>query len=226
MALIKLGSVVAGIRGALGGVVYARNRGGNFARNNTYPVDPSTAAQVTARARLASLQTEWQQELTTAQRTTWNDLADATTFVNALGEEYKPTGLNLYIRTNVQQLIAEQSINTTAPAVASVALPALTLSHTTGTGIEITAYSGGTVGVAQGNVYLSTPKFETVNFFKGPFTFNSTHATAGLASLPMLIVPNADLIEDRRYFVRIIAVEATGAVSNASVYPVDVGTIS
>lgn len=226
MALIKLGPMVAGIRGALGGVVFARNRGGNFARNNTYPIDPATPAQVEARTRLANLQTYWANSLDAGERTAWTDLADATTFINALGEEYRPTGLNLFIRTNSQRLIAGEEIVDAAPDHASYGLPTFTIEYVVGTGIQVSAFTGGDPEMGDLNVYLSRAKTDAVNFFKGPFNYYGTHPDSDFVTLPLTIVDVADLIANRRYFVRVIGIGDSGAVSNSSIYPVDVGALA
>lgn len=99
MATIKFGNGWADARGKVGGVVYARNRYGSYARNFTKPTNPSTPAQVTARNRFSYISSSWRL-LTQAQQDSWIQAAQFVAFPNKVGELIKPTGNTYFNKLN------------------------------------------------------------------------------------------------------------------------------
>jgi hypothetical protein len=108
MAKLKFGMVVTEASGKLGGHVFARNRGGAYARTKVTPVNPQTLAQQDARIRLAAFSQQWR-GLTQEQRDAWN--ASVTDFgrTDIFGDLRNPTGKNLYTLLNINLLNAGQS---------------------------------------------------------------------------------------------------------------------
>lgn len=68
-------------------------------RTKVTPVNPQTAAQAAARSRLGSQSQAWR-GLAEAQRIGWNDLAARTAKTNIFGDQYFPTGKNLFTGLN------------------------------------------------------------------------------------------------------------------------------
>lgn len=114
MALIKLGTLAADIRGSQGGTVFARNRAGAYTRNRTKPVNPGTDSQSQVRAQFATLSNGF----ATSDRETvdaWNYAASLMTRLNRLGEPYVPTGRQIYMETNGNLLQCGLGINLLPP---------------------------------------------------------------------------------------------------------------
>ena len=173
MALIRYGAMIADARGSIGGVVFARNRGGAYARNRTTPLNPQTVRQIEVRSVLANLSQEWATVLTQDQRDSWDLYADNVPLVNSLGESRNVSGLNMFIRGN--SLLADTggvqiddgpTIFTVGPTLT----PTLTLDSAADT---VTVTDLGDYDLADGPVNMlvqqGTPQNGGVQFFKGPF---------------------------------------------------------
>lgn len=104
MSKIKWGAIVVDGRGKLGGHVFTKTRSGATMRTKVTPVNPQTPAQAAARSRLGSQSQAWR-GLTEAQRIGWNDLAQRTAKTNIFGDQYFPTGKNLFTGLNSNLLL-------------------------------------------------------------------------------------------------------------------------
>lgn len=119
MALIKWGALVTDGRGKIGGQVLSRGRSGAILRNKVTPVNPRSAAQVTARNILTSLSQGWS-GLTQAQRDQWNNAVTNFQKTNIFGDLVSPTGKNLHTALNTNLTIIGQSTIDVPPEVAAV----------------------------------------------------------------------------------------------------------
>lgn len=115
MALIKFGGGVTDARGAMGGTVFSRGRGGNYMRQNRKPINPRTPTQTTRRANMAYLAKYWSDALTEQQRTDWRAYAAATGWTNKLGEAITINGNAAFARLNSFQLLIPSTIIADAP---------------------------------------------------------------------------------------------------------------
>lgn len=113
--LLKFGGIVTEGRGSVGGVTFSRNRSGAYARKRTKPVDPSSPAQNDQRTRLSSGVTQWR-ALDEGERRAFNAKALTTPFTNRLGEQFNPSGMNLFMR-GAQLLQAAGLAPVTVPPV-------------------------------------------------------------------------------------------------------------
>lgn len=100
MAKVKFSALISEMRNKLNGSVFSRNRGGNYLRNKVTPINPSTTTQVAARNLLTSYAQAWR-SLTAAQRDAWNAAVSTWATTDIFGDLKNPTGLQLYIRLNV-----------------------------------------------------------------------------------------------------------------------------
>jgi len=127
MAILKLGVLVTGIRGTVGGTIFSANKSGPFARNWSRGADPMSTSQTTVRARLSSHATEWQ-DLAQADRDDWDTYAadPAQELTNSLGEAYYGSGWNWYCRINNHLLVAGEARRDTYPTNARPAAPTIT----------------------------------------------------------------------------------------------------
>lgn len=174
MALIKLGAVAAEIRGSIGGTVFARNRGGQYIRSRSVPINPASTRQVVVRQRLATLSEAWTNTLTQAQRDAWDLYADNVQLPNRLGELRSVTGLNMYVRGNALLLDTAGTRVDDAPTEFTAGpsfTPTITLDASADT-LSVTNLGGytpstdGTVGLL---IQQGRPQQAGVTFYRSPF---------------------------------------------------------
>lgn len=190
MALIKLGGMIAEIRGSVGGTTFARNRGGAYARNRSVPLNPASVAQARVRQVFGDLAQRWSQTLTPAQRGAWETYADNVPLPNSLGELRNVTGLNMYQRSNALLIDIDQPRVDDAPTTFTVG-PSFTPTYTVDAAADtadVTAL-GTFVPTVDGPINVlfsaSPPQSVGVRFFKAPFRkMGSFRFTDQLVDLP------------------------------------------
>jgi len=99
MALIRPGAVVGQISGRVGGVVFARNRGGAYVRNGPAPVQPRTIYQTQVRNALSTASSAWD-GLTEDQRKAWSEWAKLNPIKNRIGETVTLQGNAAFVELN------------------------------------------------------------------------------------------------------------------------------
>ena len=99
MAKIKFSALVSDIRNSLNGSTFARNRGGNYFRNKTSPVNRQTPAQMALRNAFGSISQAWQ-GLSDAQRQTWNDAVGDYAYTDQFGDLRQLSGAQLHQQLN------------------------------------------------------------------------------------------------------------------------------
>jgi hypothetical protein len=115
MAKVKLSALVSGMSGKLNGSVFARNRGGLYLRTKVTPLNPQTADQVAARARLAGWSQGWR-SLTQAVRDSWNNAVGNFQTTDIFGDIKTPSGNTLYTKLNTNIQLAGGVAITNPPA--------------------------------------------------------------------------------------------------------------
>jgi hypothetical protein len=137
MAKITFGGVVSDARNKLGDVVYARGRGGAFARAWVIPPNPKTVGQTANRALFTAQTHYWQNTLTNDQRQQWNAYADANPFSFSKIDKGRRSGFGwfLSLAVNSQRYASIQVV--TPPPTKEVYNPAgfaiATIDNTTST---------------------------------------------------------------------------------------------
>lgn len=180
-ALLTTGS------GKIRGIVASHNRGGQYFRGLTVPVNPNTAQQQAVRNALSSLQVIFSNTLTTAQRTGWQTYATNTPVTDVLGDSITLTGQQMFVKCNTLRSQAGLTIITAPPGVYGLAaitipVPTITAAGTTASvAFTNTDAWAGEVGGAL-LVYASRPMGATINYFKGPYRFAGK--VAGAATPP------------------------------------------
>lgn len=178
MGLVQFGGGVAQISGSIGGVTYARNKAGFYARNRTVPINPGSARQQVIRFAVAQLTTRWVETLTAAQRAAWEIYAENVHLPNPLGQLRNVGGIAMYVRSNVPRITAgglSLSIVDDAPTIFDLG----TFTAPTATSVDAAADTvdwtwdnaddwAGEDGAAMW-VYASRPQNPSVNYFKGPY---------------------------------------------------------
>lgn len=98
MALLK--SFIGIISGKIGGNVFSHGRSGQVMKALSIPVNPNSQAQQIARSQIAHLSVQWFEDLTDAQRETWETYAANVPVKNRLGDTIFLTGQNHFVRSN------------------------------------------------------------------------------------------------------------------------------
>ena len=122
MAIVKLGPIVVGIRGTVGGLTFSANGSSPYCRQYAAPASRRTVAQSGKRAWFSSLRYYWGQ-LTPAQVAGWDALAASPPEAdyNSLGELVYLSGSAWYMRVNMRRFQGGQARLDNAPP--SVAVP-------------------------------------------------------------------------------------------------------
>jgi len=143
MALLKYSAVVGEASGKAGGVIFSRNKGGNYIRGWSMPTDPRTSRQLAQRAKLSLLTNQWSNNLTEANRQSWVNSAELADHqvTNRFGEAKNLSGFQYFIKMNLIALTLGEPILLQSPGVKL--LPMLTsgsvaVSATTGLTITLT----------------------------------------------------------------------------------------
>lgn len=85
------------------------------------PVNPSSVRQQVVRSRFGNLAQVWR-TLSAAQRTAWNTQAVGITLVDALGQQYNPSGQQLFVGINQNRVMLGLAQVTTPPAQQTAAV--------------------------------------------------------------------------------------------------------
>lgn len=170
--------------GSVGGLVASHNRGGQYFRGLTIPVNANTAQQQAVRNALSSLQVRFASVLTIAQRTGWQTYATNTPVTDTMGASITLTGQQMYAKCNTIRSQSGLSIIDAPPGVfglASLTIPVPTIvaaGTTASVAFTNTDAWAGEVGGAL-LVYASRPMAGTINYFKGPYRYAGKVAGAG-----------------------------------------------
>jgi len=228
-------ALVTQASGSIGGMTLAHNAGGMYIRARAIPVDPGSTNQLGVRNALTTLTNAWTEQLSLAERNSWNLYASNVPITNPLGDTVNISGQNWFIAANTPRLQANAKLATTALARVDTATPifnrgTLTAPTVIGdTGDTIIAFNntdtwatttGGALLVFQGK-----PVNAARNYFRGPFrlvarilgaaTPPTSPATIAVAAMPSSYyafydTPNA-------YFYRFVATTVDGRLSTGQI---------
>ncbi len=215
--------VITQASGSIGGVTYARNRGGLYRRSRTIPVNPNSSAQQIVRGILGALSTAWREDLTITQRTDWSNYAANTPVKNVFGDSFLLSGQQMYIRNNSIRLRAEFPRVDDGPGLpGGIDLSPITIDAVDGTDIiSITFDDTDSWANEDGgglSIQLSRQVAASINFFRSPFRWASTipGATASPPSSPEASNNpfGTSYVAGNKVFGRITAFGADGRISN------------
>lgn len=129
MARVKTSSLLAEIRGNLGGVVFSSNGNGFYCRQQRIPVQPRTQAQTVRRSRFADCAHSFS-SLSPVTVADWVTFAadPSNTRYNYFGDAYLPNAFNQFASINLMRMSAGLAVTYTAPTDALPAsLPAMSV---------------------------------------------------------------------------------------------------
>lgn len=131
MALIKMTAIVDAISGKIQGTVFARNKGGAYARGRGVVTNPRTPEQMRVRSIFGTVSASWR-NLSVAQISDWDNLASETTYQNRLGDTRNYSGKALFQKVNQNRILAGYDLLKDAPNFADL----IGISYASGTGIS------------------------------------------------------------------------------------------
>lgn len=221
MAIFK-SQLVTSASGSVGGVTFSRNRSGMYMRARAMPTNPSSARQQVVRNATSLLSQRWVDTLNEEQREGWTHYAASVAMKNALGDVHHLSGLPMYVRCNVPRLQANMpgllDVSDDAPTIFTLgeAVEGGFLEQASATPFGIT-FQWNTPLTATDFVliYVSQAQNPTINYFKGPFRFQS--APNGTEE-PQTLSPNPTWVADQKIFARVRVAYADGRLSSASDY--------
>ncbi len=213
-------TIYAAVSGSIGGITYAHNQGGMYARARAVPTNPNTAQQQVMRNAMGNLTTAWLTVLTAAQRTGWSTFAANVPVLDALGQSRTIPPLSWYVKANSLRLQVGLTRIDAPPVIfelATMTLPVPTI-VAAGTTVSVAfTNTDGWAGEVGGAllVYASRPQNATKNFFAGPYRFAGRVNGAGtpptspaVITLPFTIGPTGS-----RMMFKFIALRADGRPS-------------
>ena len=126
MAKILFSSLIDGIRGRAGGVVFSANAAGPHVKRFQPPILKNTAAQVTRRTIFSGWASAWS-GITGAQRAAWNAyaLAAPQQKFDSLGNPYFLNGFQWFVSMNSNRNLVGRGQLSAAPVIAVPAAPTI-----------------------------------------------------------------------------------------------------
>lgn len=166
--------------GSMAGITASRNRGGNYFRARSLPVNPNTPFQQAIKSAMAQLSGLWSSVLTDAQRRAWDLYAENVELIGPTGAARNVGGVGMYQRANVSRIqaaaVALPRIDDapaifdlgeyTAPVIASADAATNILSLTF---VALDEWANEDESAML--IYISRPQNPGINFFKGPYQF-------------------------------------------------------
>lgn len=164
MAIIKLGALVSGIRGTIGGTIFSANKGSLYARAWSRGSNPRSAKQSTHRSTMVSMAQSWK-ALSTIEKGNWDVYAalPAQELTNSLGDPYYISGFNWYVRISMNLASVGLPPVVTTPTLGIPAIPLVA---------SLTVYQTG--GSTTSRIFLNAadPDWDDYHIFKAE-TYNS-----------------------------------------------------
>lgn len=199
--ICKFGPIVSDARGKLGGTVFSRCRSGAFARKLTIPVFNQTNLRSAWNANMGYIYQYWLNDIPTSDRDDWNTLGDNTTFTNALGEEYHPSGWNLFLRTNSLADYYGLAFAALAPGNANQAHFEVTYAWNEGNQWILATRAAGPPLNSHYIFHSSVALPQTIHYCQGPYIWSDAIAYGDLG-VGQLIAPAGTYKTGDRVFIR------------------------
>ena len=213
-------SVYTSVSGSIGGLTYAHNQGGLYARARSIPVNTNSAQQQVIRNAMGVLAARWNQTLTVAQRTGWETFAANVPIVDTLGDSRTISGKAWYIKANTLRIQAGVTVVDAPPTLfefATLSLPSFVITPASTTASMSFTNTDAWAGEVGGYllVYGSRAQNASRNFWNGPYRYAGK--VSGAATPPTspatITLPFASGPTGSKQFFRVVAVRADGRPS-------------
>lgn len=218
--------------GSFGGLTFSHNRGGNYIRARTIPVNPSTSFQNFVRSVVSDLSNLWTNTLTEADRVKWDLYGTNVPITNALGESIFLTGLNHYVRSNVGRAQAGLARQDVAPGTFNLgsftALDPVAQVLSVAVGDLILTFDDTDAWVSEDLssmlVYISEGKGAAINYYTGPYRFaDSIDGEVAIPpTSPATVTVPFTYVAGQKAFFYVRVTRADGRLSNLQRVPVTV----
>ncbi len=209
------------VSGSVGGLTFARNRGGLYTRARAIPTNPNTASQVAARTALSTLVDAWTTILTLAQRDAWETYAKNTPVVNVFGDPKLLTGQQMYIRSNqprVRNGEARVDDGPTTFDLGTFTTHSIAISAASPSDIDVGFTNTDSWAVAVGGflfVGISRQQNPSINFFNSPFrALGSVDGAVIAPTSPETLISDFTYAEGNKAFATARASQPDGRLSN------------
>lgn len=220
MASVRLGSIVADIRGSVGSETYGRNPSGVYVRERVTPTDDPSAAKTVARNAMKALGEAWSGTLTEAQREGWRQYGKKYLVSGKFGVPRRSSGMHRFVAGNMNRYVYSPSIGfPDAPAGPPLWKPELTFTtdHTIDritVSLPIGGYEGPKVWMRY-FLYGGMPVSRGRNFYGGPWRFlDANYYATWWQKDPWNATSPWDLVSGGRVFCYIVCQEYnTGEIS-------------
>jgi hypothetical protein len=114
MAKIKFGQIISEARGKIAGMVFSRNKSGNFIRQKVTPLNPGSGYQIAVRTSMRTASKAWQ-TLTDSVRTEYETHVKDLSVRNSLGDPVRLSGYNFFVSLCRNAVTVGQAPPTTYP---------------------------------------------------------------------------------------------------------------
>lgn len=234
MASVQFGGGVTGMLGSIAGSTFSQNRWGYYVRPRTPPVDPASARQLAARARIGFLAEQWRETpVTDAMRIAWGVYAASVSAKGRFGQDITITGFNAFIAGNSVKLLNGSDFVENGPTVLGLPAqdPLFAVALSVANGITVTfddTFEWADEDDAYMSIEIGQPQSPSRNFFGGPYRFHAGIAGDAITAPTSPDGPTAvtawTLILGQKLWVRARILRADGRVSGAfGAAPVIVG---
>lgn len=210
--------LLGSMSGSVGGNTFSHNAGGPYVRLRGNPTQPNTPAQAALKGFFGSLATAWRVTLTAAQRDDWDLYAAATPLIDRIGQQFFPTGLNMFIRGNTGLLQNGNPQILAGPAVPGLPTftPPTVVTISASTNQASIAFEGTDAWVDVDEthliIYASRGQGASINFFKGPYQLAGSVDGDGVLAptSPADITVPFNLTDGQKVFFRATLIDETG----------------
>lgn len=168
--MAKFNPILGDLRGSIGANCFSVNRSGAYVRFKASPTQPDTQYQLALRARVLELSKYFSYNLTDTEREAWNAFARQSPSVDRFGHSQSLTGLNWFVKINIERYLAGLSRILIPPenySVEDLATASLTIASTPALRIAIlfSYYPAPPMG-QQLFVYATSPIPNGTTFYK------------------------------------------------------------
>lgn len=108
------GALATDMSGRLGGLVFCKTSQNPYIKGFKYPTNSPVAIQTERRSDFQKFSSLWRQ-LTLPKQFAWNQLANWLSYVNNIGQAYKISGFNTYMKVNLNLKFIGLPYNDVAP---------------------------------------------------------------------------------------------------------------
>lgn len=190
--MAKISPILGEMSGSIAGNTFSHNKGGQYVRQRTVPINPTTSRQMAVRSALSTTARSWQ-ALTQTQRDAWAAYAQANPVTDRLGNSITLSGASMHNRLNTKiRDFAGTPIATPPSSAPPVAPSTFTISANTAANVTV-AFTPTPIGAANRvELWIAPPggPGQNPNFNQARLVAYSAanQATAWTASVPWSLV--------------------------------------